>query len=168
MVKIRIHTDVSTVDFKKLKKFMSKIYYRESWRGYFKGQIFGQILYICWAIEIPIFKYFKKQLYNQNKSTSNLILAGSLTGIVCTTLIQPIDTLRTILIYDKSPTSLLKTKQFILNTKFYRGYLASLLMYGPGSALLFTMFTILNEKFEIKSQYSGFITGIITKTLIIP
>lgn len=37
MIKIRIQTDVSTIDFKKLKKFMSKIYYRESWRGYFKA-----------------------------------------------------------------------------------------------------------------------------------
>merc|ERR1711988_881390 len=97
-VKIRLQCDTRKPNSSNLTNFIKNIYKNEfKIRGFFKGHLTGQLLYLGWSIEYPLFNYINKN-YFKGKSAVSRLKSGLLTGFICVLLLNPLDTLRTNLV----------------------------------------------------------------------
>jgi len=165
IVKIRLQTDAN---FTTATKVTRSIWKNEGGlRGFFKGHTTGQILYLAWAIEAPIFYYINREILPSSKFGS-----GVLTGCVCTVLLTWLDSLRTNLANLKQSNRAYADLKSVLKTTqgkgLFQGIIPGMLMYGPGTAIIFTTYHYLRDIYKLESYYSGFIAGIVVRLALCP
>merc|ERR1711879_70271 len=137
-------------------------------RAFFKGHLTGQLLYLGWSIEYPLFNYINKN-YFIGKSAAARLKSGLATGFICVLLLNPLDTLRTNLVNTKNTKKLWRDIPEILKRiKFvglYKGLVPALLMYSPATAGLYTIYYMMQEK-SGKANKTGFTSGFVAGTVI--
>jgi len=165
VVKIRIQTSQKSTPAHKV---IHSIWKNERGiLGFFKGHATGQLLYLAWAIEAPIFYYVNAEIIPESKFASGIV-----TGCICAASLTWLDSLRTNLANIKTnhraKADLHTIWKATRGIGLFQGIVPGMIMYGPGTAILFTCYHKLRDELQFQSQYAGFIAGVAVRVILCP
>lgn len=138
---IKIHFQMQTSFFQELKKHGVKLFYRGYSKTLTKG-IIGTSLYL------PLFDTINNKLQNDhtNHNSFKTTVAAMITGIVSTTLVHPIDYMKTRQVY-----GLKHFHRFTDFKNYFKGLSLNLMRVVPHFAITMTFIEIISKKLIISS-----------------